>query len=207
MGDFGDPYGATGRLLAGRTCGGLASPSGVWPHLPLQCASLEHRSRWALHERPAWRVPCPFFPARRLWHPVFGTGKTFCASAALILLTRMLGLKALFVAEPNLPLQEFSRNVQSLLADAPTEVLCQFPRLLGRDHDQATDLDVAYETRSQFLRDNEPCCVAITLGSLLHEIGRRPLFFRLSILCLWMSPSRRVRPPMWLFMVQCAAQP
>ena len=44
--------------------------------------------------------------------------------------------------------------------------------MLGRDHDQATDLDVAYETRSQFLRDNEPCCVAITLGSLLHEIGR-----------------------------------
>ena len=67
----------------------------------------------------------------------------------------MLGLKALFVAEPNLPLQEFSRNVQSLLADAPEEVSCQFPRLLGRDHDQATDLDVAYET------------------SLLHEIGRR----------------------------------
>ena len=99
---------------------------------------------------------------------LFGTGKTYCASAALILLTRMLGLKALFVAEPNLPLQEFSRNVQSLLADAPEEVLCQFPRLLGRDHD-----DVAYETRSQFRRDNEPCCVAITLGSLLHEIGRR----------------------------------
>ena len=83
----------------------------------------------------------------------------------------MLGLRALFVAEPNLPLQEFSRNVQSLLADAPEEVLCQFPRLLGRDHDQATDLDVAYET--QFLKDNEPCCMAITLGSLLHEIGRR----------------------------------
>ena len=41
---------------------------------------------------------------------LFGTGKTYCASAAL---------KALFVAEPNLPLQEFSRNVQSLLADAP----------------------------------------------------------------------------------------
>ena len=49
----------------------------------------------------------------------------------------------------------------------------QFPRLLGRAHDQATDLDVAYETRSQFLKDNEPCCVAITFGSLLHEIGRR----------------------------------
>ena len=95
----------------------------------------------------------------------------------------MLGLKALFVAEPNLPLQEFSRNVLA-------EVLCQFPRLLGRDHDRATDLDVAYETRSQFLRDNEPCCVAITLGSLLHEIGR----------C-------GVRPPVWLFMVQCTAQP
>ena len=31
---------------------------------------------------------------------LFGTGKTYCASAALILLTRMLGLKALFVAEP-----------------------------------------------------------------------------------------------------------
>ena len=41
---------------------------------------------------------------------LFGTGKTYCASAALILLTRMLGLKALFV---DLPLQEFSRNVQS----------------------------------------------------------------------------------------------
>ena len=78
---------------------------------------------------------------------LFGTGKTYCASAALILLTRMLGLKALFVAEPNLPLQEFSRNVQSLLADAPEEVSCQFPRLLGRDHDQATDLLCCHYSR------------------------------------------------------------
>ena len=45
---------------------------------------------------------------------LFGSGKSYCASAALILLTQVLGLKALFVAEPNLPLQEFLRNVQSL---------------------------------------------------------------------------------------------
>ena len=49
---------------------------------------------------------------------LFGTGKIYCASAALILLTRMLGLRALFVAEPNLFLQEFSRNVQSVSAPA-----------------------------------------------------------------------------------------
>ena len=72
----------------------------------------------------------PFLPSAAFGiQGLFGTGKTYCASAALILLTRMLGLKALFVAEPNLPLQEFSRNVQSLLADAPEEVSCQFPRL------------------------------------------------------------------------------
>ena len=35
---------------------------------------------------------------------------------------------------------------------APEEVCQQFPRLLGCDHDQVTDLDVAFEMRAQFLR-------------------------------------------------------
>ena len=55
---------------------------------------------------------------------LFGTGKTYCGSAVLIMLTRLLGLKALFVAEPNLPLQEFSRNIQSRRRSASSSPGC-----------------------------------------------------------------------------------
>lgn len=97
----------------------------------------------------------------------FGTQGLFLG---LVRLTMAVHPDSAYTA-PNVPLQEFSRNVQALLVDAPSEVSQQFPRLLGRDHDQVTALNVAFETRAH-MRDTDSCCVAITLGSLLHEINR-----------------------------------
>ena len=91
------------------------------------------------------------------------------------------------------PLQEFSRNIQSLLRDAPEEVCQQFPRLLGRDHDQVTDLDAAFETRSQFLRTtvarNRTVCPVSSGGSISG----------------WLT--RHSRPAKRWFTAQCPALP
>ena len=61
---------------------------------------------------------------------LFGTGKTFCASAVCVLLGRLCDISCLFVADANLPLQEFSRNVRNLLREGSEECWAAFPRML-----------------------------------------------------------------------------
>ena len=98
---------------------------------------------------------------------LFGTGQTYCASAALILLTRMLGLKALFVAEPNLPFQN-SREMCSPYSQMPRRrSVVSFRACLGGTMTKPLTL-------MSLMRPalNSSGTMSPAVLPLLHEIGR-----------------------------------
>lgn len=61
---------------------------------------------------------------------IFGSGKTYCASLLLIVVTTVLGL-TLPTAEPNLPLFTAADTVSDLLRDATDETRAQYLQQLS----------------------------------------------------------------------------
>lgn len=62
---------------------------------------------------------------------IFGSGKMYCASMLLIVLTTVLGLPTLLTAEPNLPLLTAAAMISDLLLDAPEFTKDQYARILA----------------------------------------------------------------------------
>ena len=52
---------------------------------------------------------------------IFGSGKTYCASLLLVLVSTVLQLPTVLTAEPNLPLATAAETISDLLRDAPAE--------------------------------------------------------------------------------------
>ena len=52
---------------------------------------------------------------------IFGSGKTYCASLLLVLVSTVLRLPTVLTAEPNLPLATAAETISDLLRDAPEE--------------------------------------------------------------------------------------
>ena len=62
---------------------------------------------------------------------ILGSGKTYCASMLLIVLTTVLGLPTLLTAEPNLPLLTAAATISDLLLDAPEFTKDRYARILA----------------------------------------------------------------------------
>ena len=61
---------------------------------------------------------------------IFGSGKTYCASLLLVLVSTVLRLPTVLTAEPNLPLATAAETISVLLRDAPEETKAAYARVL-----------------------------------------------------------------------------
>ena len=62
---------------------------------------------------------------------IFGSGKTYCASLRLVLVSTVLQLPTVLTAEPNLPLATAAETISDLLRDAPAESRAAYARVLA----------------------------------------------------------------------------
>ena len=100
---------------------------------------------------------------------IFGSGKTYCASLLLVLVSTVLRLPTVLTAEPNLPLATAAETISDLLRDAPDETKSAYARVLAYSVPKLTPIDVLPKL---FQSDSPLMCLILTHGSVLRDLCR-----------------------------------
>ena len=89
---------------------------------------------------------------------IFGSGKTYCASLLLVLVSTVLRLPTVLTAEPNLPLATAAETISDLLRDAPDETKSAYARVLAYSVPTFSPLTVQSSSRA-----TPPLCASSSL--------------------------------------------
>ena len=100
---------------------------------------------------------------------IFGSGKTYCASLLLVLVSTVLRLPTVLTAEPNLPLATAAETISDLLRDAPDETKSAYARVLAYSVPKLTPIDVLPIDRPKLFQSDSPI---LTHGSVLRDLCR-----------------------------------
>ena len=104
---------------------------------------------------------------------IFGSGKTYCASLLLVLVSTVLQLPTVLTAEPNLPLATAAETISDLLRDAPEESRAAYARVLAYGVPKLTPIDVLPIDRPKLFQADSPLmCLILTHGSVLRDLCR-----------------------------------
>ena len=104
---------------------------------------------------------------------IFGSGKTYCASLLLVLVSTVLRLPTVLTAEPNLPLATAAETISDLLRDAPDETKSAYARVLAYSVPKLTPIDVLPIDRPKLFQSDSPLmCLILTHGSVLRDLCR-----------------------------------
>ena len=104
---------------------------------------------------------------------IFGSGKTYCASLLLVLVSTVLQLPTVLTAEPNLPLATAAETISDLLRDAPAESRAAYARVLAYGVPKLTPIDVLPIDRPKLFQADSPLmCLILTHGSVLRDLCR-----------------------------------
>ena len=96
---------------------------------------------------------------------IFGSGKTYCASLLLVLVSTVLRLPTVLTAEPNLPLATAAETISDLLRDAPDETKSAYARVLAYSVPKLTPIDVLPIDRPKLFQSDSPLmCLILTHG-------------------------------------------
>ena len=87
---------------------------------------------------------------------IFGSGKTYCASLLLVLVSTVLQLPTVLTAEPNLPLATAAETISDLLRDAPEESRAAYARVLAYGVPKLTPIDVLPIDRPKLFQADSP---------------------------------------------------
>ena len=102
---------------------------------------------------------------------IFGSGKTYCASLLLVLVSTVLQLPTVLTAEPNLPLATAAETISDLLRDAPAESRAAYARVLAYGVPKLTPIDVLPIDRPKLFQADSPLmCLILTHGSVLRDL-------------------------------------
>ena len=94
---------------------------------------------------------------------IFGSGKTYCASLLLVLVSTVLRLPTVLTAEPNLPLATAAETISDLLRDAPDETKAAYARVLAYNVPKLIPIDVLPIDRSKLFQSDSPLlCLILT---------------------------------------------
>ena len=117
----------------------------------------------------ASKVASPLFASKG----IFGSGKTYCASLLLVLVSTVLQLPTVLTAEPNLPLATAAETISDLLRDAPEESRAAYARVLAYGVPKLTPIDVLPIDRPKLFQADSPLmCLILTHGSVLRDLCR-----------------------------------
>ena len=104
---------------------------------------------------------------------IFGSGKTYCASLLLVLVSTVLQLPTVLTAEPNLPLATAAETISDLLRDAPAESRAAYARVLAYGVPKLTPIDILPIDRPKLFQADSPLmCLILTHGSVLRDLCR-----------------------------------
>ena len=104
---------------------------------------------------------------------IFGSGKTYCASLLLVLVSTVLQLPTVLTAEPNLPLATAAETISDFLRDASEESRAAYARVLAYGVPKLTPIDVLPIDRPKLFQADSPLmCLILTHGSVLRDLCR-----------------------------------